>query len=236
LTEKDSFYPDFEKLVRAIKGKEFDLVILNSPHNPTGCLYAREDLLSVVQAAQENNVSLVLDEAFIDYEPQNSLLSLAPTAAQLIVLRSFTKFHAMPGLRVGYSVCAAKLASMIRAQIDPWSVSTVALEAASAALNEEEFGERTRNTNHRTREEFVDALRSIGLLVFPSVANFLLAKLPEGCGSQLSTWLEAHRILIRRCDTFHGLGDTYIRLAVRTREDNLALVSLIDRWLAEINS
>ncbi|HKP38262.1 MAG TPA: threonine-phosphate decarboxylase CobD [Pyrinomonadaceae bacterium] len=236
LTEKDTFYPEFERLVRAIKSKEFDLVILNSPHNPTGCLYAREDLLSVVDAAEENNVSIMLDEAFIDYEPEKSLLSLAPTKANLIVLRSLTKFYAMPGLRIGYAVCGAKLAATIRAQIDPWSVSTIALEAATAALNETEFTERSRDMNHLAREEFAYALRGLGLLVFPSAANFLLAKLPGGCGSQLSTWLQAHRILIRRCDSFQGLGDEYIRLAVRSREDNLGLASLIEQWLSEINS
>ncbi|MGH9904121.1 MAG: pyridoxal phosphate-dependent aminotransferase, partial [Pyrinomonadaceae bacterium] len=236
LTEQESFYPDFERLVRAIESREFDSVILNSPHNPTGCLYGREDLLSVVDAAEENNVTVVFDEAFIDYEPQNSLLSLAPTRAKLIVLRSLTKFYAMPGLRVGYAVCAAKLASTIRAQIDPWSVSTVALEAATAALNEDEFANESRDINNQTRDEFADALRSLGLLVFPSAANFLLAKLPRGSGSQLSTCLEAHRTLIRRCDSFQGLGGTYIRLAVRSREDNLMLVSLIDRWFAEINT
>jgi threonine-phosphate decarboxylase len=125
---------------------------------------------------------------------------------------------------------------MIRAQIDPWSVSTVALEAASAALKETEYVERSRDINNRAREEFADALGSLGLLVFPSAANFLLTKLPQGCGSHLSTWLEGHRTLIRRCDTFPGLGDTYVRLAVRSREDNLMLTSLIEQWLAEINT
>jgi threonine-phosphate decarboxylase len=236
LTEQDGFYPDSEKLVRAIETRTFDLVILNSPHNPTGCLYAREDLLSVVDAAEGNNVTVILDEAFIDYEPEKSLLSLAPTKANLIVLRSLTKFYAMPGLRVGYAVCGAKLAATIRAQIDPWSVSTIALEAATAALSETEFAKRSRDLNHPAREEFADALRGLGLLVFPSAANFVVAKLPEGCGSQLSTWLEAHRILIRQCDSFQGLGDTYIRLAVRSREDNLGLASLIEQWLLEINT
>ncbi len=234
LTEEDGFTPDFDRLVGAVRKRKFDLVILNSPHNPTGTLYPREELLSVVSAAEAHNVVVMLDEAFIDYAPENSLLSVAPRKTQLIVVRSLTKFYAMPASRVGYAVCSAKSASAIRDQIDPWPVSTVALEAARAALSADEFGCRSRRANSEAREEFARALRGIGLSVFPSAANFLLARLPRGSGEQLSLWLETHRTLIRRCDSFPGLGDKYIRLAVRSREDNLRLASLIERWLTAV--
>ncbi len=231
LTEEDGFTPNFASLVRAVKEHLFDLVILNSPHNPTGALYPRDALLSLIDAAEEHDVAVLLDEAFIDYAPQASLVSLAATKLQTVVLRSLTKFYALPGLRVGYGVCNAKLAAKIREQIDPWSVSTVALEAGRAALDEEEFGEESRRANVQARAEFANALRGVGLTVFPSAANFLLTKLPHGLGEDLEDWLEAERILIRRCDSFRGLGDAYIRLAVRSCPDNVRLVSLIERWL-----
>ncbi len=149
----------------------------------------------------------------------------------LIVLRSLTKFYAMPGLRIGYAVCAAKSAGGIREQIDPWSVSTVALEAGCAALAEDEFGTESSRINAIAREEFAGGLRSLGLHVFPAAANFLLAKLPHGSGGDLQSWLEPGRILIRRCDSFHGLSDEFIRVAVRSSSDNERLVSLIEKWL-----
>jgi len=83
------------------------------------------------------------------------------------------------------------------------------------------------------REEFERALVGIGLDVLPATANFLLAKLPDGSGEDLQRGLESELILIRRCDSFHGLGDAYIRLAVRSRSDNLRLVSLIEEFLKE---
>ena len=230
LTESDGFTPNFASLVRAVKEHHFDLLILNSPHNPTGMLYPREELLTLVEAAQAHNVSVLLDEAFIDYAPQASLVSLAATKPQLVVLRSLTKFYALPGLRVGYAVCSANLAAKIREQIDPWSVSTVALEAGRAALDEDEFGAESRRANAQARAEFANALRGVGLQAFPSAANFLLAKLPRGSGRDLEHWLESERILIRRCDSFGGLGDAYIRLAIRTSRDNLRLASLIEAW------
>jgi threonine-phosphate decarboxylase len=231
LAEETDFTPDFASLVRAIEERQFDLVILNSPHNPTGNLYAREELLTLVDLAEANQVAVMLDEAFIDYAPQASLLHSAAEKSRFIVLRSLTKFYAMPGLRVGYAVCGAKMAAAVREQIETWSVSTVALEAGRAALTEMEYESQTRRINAEAREEFADALHGIGLWVFPSAANFLLARLPCDSGAELTRRLEPERVLIRQCDSFRGLGDMYIRLAVRSRLDNLRLVSLIGKWL-----
>ncbi|HEY8459586.1 MAG TPA: threonine-phosphate decarboxylase CobD [Blastocatellia bacterium] len=231
LTEKNGFMPDFGALARVIESRQCDLVILNSPHNPTGRSYARDDLMALVDLAEANDVTALLDEAFIDYAPQASLVSMAAAKSRLVALRSMTKFYAIPGLRVGYAVCAAEMAAAIRRQLDAWPISTIALEAARAALAEKEYERETRIINAQAREEFAAALRENGLLVFPSDANFLLCKLPCGSGAELARSLESSRILIRRCDSFSGLGDSYIRLAVRSREDNLRLVSLIENWL-----
>jgi len=230
-SETNGFIPDFGSLERAVRERRFDLVILNSPHNPTGMIYPGQAIVSLIDAAETHSTRVLLDEAFIDYASPASLVSLAPTKSNLIVLRSLTKFYAMPGLRVGYAVSNARLAAAMRKQIDPWSVSTVALEAGRAALSEDEFAAETGRVNATAREEFAGALRGAGLKVFPSAANFLLAKLPQGSGADLQQWLERERILIRQCASFEGLGDAFIRLAVRASTDNLRLVFLIEKWL-----
>jgi len=117
------------------------------------------------------------------------------------------------------------------ASIDPWSVSMVALEAGRAAVNDEDFDAESLRINATARAEFADALRSLGLGVFPSAANFLLVKLHARSGEDLQHWLESELILIRTCDSFHGLGDGFIRLAVRTSSENMRLISLIEEWL-----
>src|SRR5882672_5975547 len=163
LMEENGFAPDFAALARVIESRQCDLLILNSPHNPTGRLYARENLLGLVELAEANDVAVLLDEAFIDYAPQASLLTVAATKSRFVVLRSPTKFYAIPGLRVGYAVCAARLAAAIRKQSDAWPVSTIALEAGRAALAEEEYERESGRINAQTREEFAAALREIGL-------------------------------------------------------------------------
>jgi threonine-phosphate decarboxylase len=231
LAEAGEFAPDFAELKRIVEAHQCGLLILNSPHNPTGRLYAREDLMWLLDVAEANEAAILLDEAFIDYAPESSLVKLAPAKSGLVVLRSLTKFYAIPGLRVGYAVCSSEMAAAIRRQIDEWPVSTLALEAGRAALLEEEYERESRRVNAQAREEFAAALRDIGLSVFPSDANFLLARLLKASGSELARWLESSRILIRCCDSFSGLGDAYIRLAVRSSEDNLRLVSLVETWL-----
>jgi threonine-phosphate decarboxylase len=232
LSEEDNFTPDFNRIKRALEKRRFDLVILNSPHNPTGNLYAKDELLRLFEGAEVNGVAVMLDEAFTDFAPpQSSLLRSAAEKTRLVVLRSLTKFYAMPALRVGYAVCGEELAAAVREHIEAWPVSTVALEVGRAALYEAEFEEYTRRVNAQAREEFACALRGAGLKVFPSAANFLLARLPHRSGKKLSDWLEQHRILIRKCGSFGGLGDEYVRLAVRLSQDNLRLVSLIKSWL-----
>jgi threonine-phosphate decarboxylase len=233
LTEANEFAPDFAMLAGYIKENRIDVVILNSPHNPTGNLYTPEDLLALIELAEAHQVAVLLDEAFIDYAPQFSLVRLAPERSRLIVLRSLTKFYAMAGLRIGYAACGPELSAAIGRQIEAWPISNVALEAGSAVLSEDKFESESLALNAQSREIFADALRGIGLTIFPSAANFLLARLPAGSGTALAQWLEPRLILIRECASFRGLGDQFIRLAVRSHQDNERLVKLIGSWLQE---
>ncbi|MGH9962318.1 MAG: hypothetical protein ACREBC_35240, partial [Pyrinomonadaceae bacterium] len=100
-------------------------------------------------------------------------------------------------------------------------------------LEEDAFDAQTRRVNSDAREEFAAALREACLDVCPSDANFLLAKLPRGSCAELALWLESERILIRRCDSFDGLTERHIRVAVRSSKENLRLAALIGIWLWE---
>jgi threonine-phosphate decarboxylase len=231
LSEQRKFLPDFYALRSLIRGGEIDLVILNSPHNPSGALCPGSELLSIAREAHELGAFLLIDEAFIDYAPGGSNAIELMNLPNTIVLRSLTKFYAMPGLRIGYALCRPELAGQIARQIPTWPISSVALWAATKAIGDAAFEERSRSLNTTAREEFENALVESGLTVFPAAANFLLIKLPAGSGADLERWLEPHRILIRRCDSFRGLDDRFVRLAVRSSKDNLRLAELLGRWL-----
>ncbi|MCI0605574.1 threonine-phosphate decarboxylase CobD [bacterium] len=231
LREQQSFQPDYEALHTMVCSRGIDLVLLNNPHNPSGALLSRGDIENLSALLEPRRVCLVVDEAFIDYAPEASVLPGASNLSNVIVIRSLTKFYAIPGLRVGYAVCNHIFASRLKYQIEGWPVSSIALRAAAKALTDLLYEERTRDQNETARREFVEELRKIqGITVFPSSANFLLVKL-RGSGSHLQHWLERHRILIRCCDSFTGLNDNFIRLAVRLPEENMRLAGLIKEWV-----
>lgn len=231
LRAEDAFQPNFLQLGPFIRETRVDTVLLNTPHNPTGVVYPPDRLLEFIRTVAQHSVRVVLDESFVDYCPESSLIQKAANLPNVVVLRSLTKFYAMPGLRVGFAVAYPPLAQELRRQTAAWPVGVPALEAARAALADAEFASRTRLRTECARRTFVRTLEEVGCAVFPSVANFLLIRLPHGTGTAFARWLEAHHVLIRRCADFVGLDDRYVRLAVRDDAANAHLVALLVRWL-----
>ncbi|MBX7220061.1 MAG: aminotransferase class I/II-fold pyridoxal phosphate-dependent enzyme [Blastocatellia bacterium] len=233
VTEKQGFLPDFEKLRRDLKKDRTGVLILNSPHNPTGVAYPRKELLETIRVAKRADTNVVLDESFIDYLPEESLVSEVSRERNLIVLRSLTPFFSIAGLRIGYAVAAPSVLKSLQAQLDRWPVATPALAAAAEAVQDHIFVRRTLAYNLEARAEFEAELTRLGCSVVPGVANFLLVKLPLGSAHDLAAWLAPHHVLIRTGDTFLGLGDRYLRLGVRSREQNRKFISLLEQWLAD---
>src|SRR5712692_7681935 len=128
--ERD-FRIDTEALAETIAHERPRLCILTNPHNPSGSALPRDVIEQLLRAASSAGTFILLDEAFIDYLPAETLTPVASHTENLIVLRSLTKFYGMPALRVGYAVATPKVSSAMRAQIPSWPVTTL---AASAAL------------------------------------------------------------------------------------------------------
>ncbi|HZS43723.1 MAG TPA: threonine-phosphate decarboxylase CobD [Blastocatellia bacterium] len=232
LSARSGFQPDWDDLVRARWSRFYDSVIINNPHNPSGELVKAEGLIGFASELKQSGISLIIDEAFIDYVPEASTLPRILEFDNTIVLRSLTKFYSMPGLRVGYAVSHPKLAARIQEQIEEWPVSSLAIRAAIKALSDPEFDDLTRKQNQANRSEFINALNKLpGVLAYASSANFVLVRLRNRDCARLAEWLEPHRILIRLCNSFEGLGPEYMRLAVLNRSNNLRLIKLIEEWL-----
>ena len=162
----------------------------------------------------------------MDFVPEESVSSHVLQTDNLIVFRSVTKFFAMAGLRVAYLVAPRSLVATIASLLDPWSVSTLASLAAGAAIQDFSYISNTIQHNSTEREWLSRALAGIGLTVFPARANFLLIRLPHEPGGD-NVWerlILEHGIVVRNCGTFEGLDDSYMRTAVRGREDNQRLI------------
>src|SRR5262249_29168771 len=146
---------------------------------------------------------------------------------------SLTKFYSIPGLRVGYAVSSPEFRNAIHNHMESWPVSSLAVSAAIAAIDDKEFEQSAIRQNTADRDQFMAALRKIrGIKVFPSSANYLLIRIEGRDAAELSNWLEQDHILIRVCSSFEELGNEYVRLAVRKQAENDNLVRLIEQWLS----
>lgn len=200
------------------------VVFLCNPNNPTGDMLGRDEVLEVAACVEEADAVLVVDEAFADFVPEISVTDMVDRG--LWVARSFTKFFAIPGLRLGCLLCDD--AGRVQALQPSWPVNAVAAAAGIAAVRDRGFAEASIAELARLREDLFGALDAIpGLRPFPGAANFLLVRGPDGLPERLAR----RSVLVRGCGPFYGLGPEYFRVAVRSAEENGRLVAAIKEEL-----
>jgi len=233
--EKENFKINLKKLLTSASG--VDLVFLCNPNNSTGFLFLKDKLITVLSACKKKDWILVCDEAFIDFvkDGQNiTLLREVTRVKKLLVLRSFTKFFALPGLRIGYLVADKKLVDKISPYQPPWSVNILAQQVASEVIKDKDYIRKSKEFIFKEREFLFKELEKIkNLQVFPPSANFILCRLKKASfnSTALSKKLGKLGILIRDCSNFQGLDSHYFRVAVRKREENLKLLASLEKVL-----
>lgn len=225
LSEKSVFALD-EKILEMLD-ESVQMLILCTPNNPTGRTIDGELLRRICERCKANDIVFLCDECFIDFT-ENAAHAEQFINLNVVVLKAFTKIYAMAGLRLGYALFGDDvLAEKVRKNGQFWSVSAPAQTAGEAALDEKNYLEKTLELVKKEREFLTENLRNFGFKVYPSEANFILfyTKLP------LDEMLLSEKILIRNCANFDGLEQGYFRAAVRSHEENSALVSAIERCL-----
>jgi L-threonine-O-3-phosphate decarboxylase len=203
-------------------------IIINNPHNPTGKLWRREEIIPFL----DKYTLVVIDEAFMDFLPpeeEQSLIGLVKEYPNLVILRSLTKFYSLAGLRIGYAIANRDRLQKWQQWRDPWSVNSIAAEVAIAVLKDISFQRKTWDWLVPTRERLSNNLGAIeGLQPLPSSANFLLVKTQFSSSQLQLELLKKDRILVRDCLSFPELGENYFRVAVRSEEENKRLVAGLD--------
>lgn len=207
-------------------------LLLNTPHNPTGLVIP----LAVLTSLLEQFALVVVDEAFMDFLPpaeQQSLVTQVERWPNLVIVRSLTKFYSLPGLRLGYAIAQPERLHRWQAWRDPWPVNILAAAAAAAALLDDHYQQQTWQWLGPTRATLFQQLQMIpGLRPIPGQANYLLIRCDRP-GSQIQlALLQRHQILVRDCLSFPELGDRYLRVAVRTAEENQRLIAALREVLA----
>lgn len=237
--EERHFVPTEEELCSLIRRS--DLVFLGYPNNPTGLFPPKAVLERAALEAARSDTILVVDEAFIDFVSdgeERSLIGNLSSFPTTLLLRSMTKFYALPGLRLGYAVGRRDWIERLFECKIPWSVNALAQIAGEAALEDEAYQREAENWGAAEREELASGLRQTGAAdVFPSETNFLLLRLRtsegRGASGRLQERMGRQGILIRDASTFSGLDDRFVRVAVRTRRENERLLDALRRVWSE---
>lgn len=207
-----------------------DTAVLCNPNNPTGEAMARENVLALFERLHAMDAALLVDEAFSDYCPDISVRDIAARQKGLMVVGSLTKILCVPGVRLGYLIAEPGTLARIRGRCLPWQLNAFAaaiaqaLPAHLASLREE------RDANAARRAALFDGLHALGASPMPSRANFLLTDFKRPM-DQIAARLKDHeRILVRACASF-GLDARWLRLAVRTQEENAHLLSALKKQM-----
>ena len=229
LKEDEAFQLDLSVLDSKLIGNE--IVFMGQPNNPTGFIIEPEALQALF--LRHPSTIFAVDEAFLDFvEGVESLAKNRPP--NLILIRSLTKFYAIPGLRLGFAIAEPDMIENIKKGMPPWSVNTIAQAVGEKVLKDETYAVRTRIFVREEREFLVNELQSLpGLKVYPGRANFLLVRIDRKDidVSILAGQMLSSGIAIRVCAHFDGLDKRFFRVAVRARDENVKLLDLLKKAL-----
>jgi threonine-phosphate decarboxylase len=190
-------------------------VVFVNPSTPDGRLYALHDLLTYWQAA---NCTIIIDESFLDFCKADSVSDHIARYDKLFIIKSLSKFYGCAGIRIGFIMAASAAIQALKRLEPAWKLSSLDMAYMQQALANTDFIAQTRVQTETLRALLQQALEASGLFaeIYPGQANFLLTRLKNnGDGYALQQQLMADRILIRVCDNFAGLNNSYVRFAVK---------------------
>ena len=232
LKKENNFDIDVDEFIGVMwgKGELFDMVFLCNPNNPTGRLIQKKDVLRIAAAAKALKSYLIVDEAFIDFVPDASVIHEVEKNPYLIVIRSMTKFYALAGLRLGYGIFPKRIVNILKQYKEPWTVNTLAQKAGIAALRDSMYEQETFRLFGQEKNFLETSFKKFGIRYIPSSANYYLLRFSSA--KQVSRRLKKNGILARDCSDFMGLeNDSYIRIAVKAHKDNAYLLKVLSKCI-----
>ncbi|MCL6560769.1 MAG: aminotransferase class I/II-fold pyridoxal phosphate-dependent enzyme, partial [Firmicutes bacterium] len=231
MEEGERFQLPVEKIVNCLP--RADLLFLCNPNNPTGRVVEAKTIEIILGEALSRGVMVLVDEAFMDFVPRREMYSVMPLVGSrpnLAVLYSLTKFFGIPGLRLGAIAGPAGLIDKMSASKDPWNVNVLAQVAGLAGLKDRDYMEQTNRLVRDEKDFLFTELSGIpGIKPLPGAANFILVNVDKSgfTSGELTDLLGRLGIMVRDCAGFTGLAGRYLRLAVKTRPENMKLLSAL---------
>jgi len=245
LKKENNFSIDHDEFITAIEGitssklrtlnseLKCDMAFICNPNNPTGRLLKREDVKRIADAAREMKCYLVVDEAFIYFSPDDSVIKDVGDNPHLILLRTMTNFYALSGLRIGYGIFPQHLIGRLKEYKEPYTVNSLAQRAAVAAIKDKVYRDKTFRLINEEKIFLEKSFKRIKIKFFPSAANFYLLKIDSA--DKIYDQLKRKCILVRDCSNFRGLDNTYLRVTVKSHKENAILIKELTSILQSLD-
>lgn len=149
--EKKDFNIEIDDLLKEIDEVQPDVVVICNPNNPTGTLIEKKGIKSILEVLDNMQASLFIDESFIDFVEDRSCKAYI-SKYPLFILRSMTKFYAIPGLRLGYGLGHKDLISRLNRVKEPWTLNILALQSLSILIEDEDYKKMTIEWFNKEKE------------------------------------------------------------------------------------
>ena len=232
LKEENNFSIDLDEIQKNMD--KFDSLFVCNPNNPNGKV---KDLNELLDLMIENDKLLIVDETFMEFvgeEEKYSLINKIEQTPNLFILKAVTKFFGMPGLRLGYGVTSNKqIINNIYEYKEPWTINSFAENLSNYLFKDKEYIKGSKDYYINERKFMLEELRKISRLkVYDTDTNFVLIKLDDDEANSLKLELfEKYNILIRDASNFIGLDKSYIRVAIKSHNDNKVLIESLRKIL-----
>ncbi len=202
------------------------VVFLANPNNPTGTAHPQAEVVGFARSLPED-VLLVLDEAYTEYQDHApDLRSLIAGGQAILCTRTFSKIYGLAGLRVGYGFTRPDIAALLHRARAPFNINAVAQAAATAALDDAAFVQRSREVNRAGLKQLATGFQELGLPYVPSAANFILVQVPDG--AKVFQFLQARGTIVRP----FGNLPAHVRITVGTAAQNERCLASLKAYLA----
>lgn len=209
---------DYQLPIEGLLAAKAQAIYIANPNAPTGTFVSP---LRIAELCRAFKGLVLVDEAYADFADDNCL-SLVKQHANLVISRTFSKAYSLAGMRFGYAVAQPAVIHEMMKVKDSYNVDAVAMIAAAAAIQDQEYAREKWEQIKSERERVTAELVQLGWSVLPSRANFLLARAPDGRGREAYLGLKAQGILVRYFDR-PGLTDK-IRITIGQSHENNALL------------
>ena len=230
---KEDWGIDLDKMAEAVTAKT-KVIFLTNPNNPTGKVISKTDFEAFLSRVPQS-AAVVLDEAYIEFNtnPDTPLGFdyISGQSPAVIVLRTFSKAYGLAGLRIGFGAMDPEIAGFLNRVRQPFNTGSLAQAAALAALDDDEFLSRSRQTTWSGLQFLYKEIEKMGLRHIPSEANFFLIEVP--CEAKELYEAMLRRGVIIRSMASYGMR-RFIRVNVGLPEENIRFIGALKEVLAEM--